>query len=357
MFMGISFLVEWLWRGWFRLPRQDYAVVLLIVGMTGLFGYLAGVATGIGAAMSIFVAACSKINVIKQAMTGAEYHSNVDRDPRSREILNERGRAVLVLKLDGFLFFGTVHGLVTHIQADATRRTHLVIDFKDVVGMDSSAVKGLAKLYDHCRQRDCVLLLSGLSPQLKRDVANAGFDAVEAAGVHFFDDADQAMEACEDEILALATAGTKIAPIRWRDQLQSALSSQEKIGTFMAYLDMRDYEGGEILIRQGEQARDMFFIESGRITARLELGAGKAMRLRTMGGGTTVGEIGCYLGQTRTASIVADVPTRAYRLSAEALRQMEERDPDLAAALHRYMVALLADRLSATASLLRKVLS
>jgi len=105
------------------------------------------------------------------------------------------------------------------------------------------------------------------------------------------------------------------------------------------------------------RADDVFFIESGRISGRLELGDSKSVRLRTMRAGTTVGEIGCYLGQMRTASVIADEPTRAYRLTADALRLMVQQDPDLAAALHRYMVSLLADRLSATASLLQKVLS
>jgi SulP family sulfate permease len=59
----------------------------------------------------------------------------------------------------------------------------------------------------------------------------------------------------------------------------------------------------------------------------------------------------------RTASVIADQPTRVYRLTTEALRRMERQDPDLAAALHRYMVSLLADRLSTTATLLQKVMS
>ncbi|HUZ71492.1 MAG TPA: SulP family inorganic anion transporter [Stellaceae bacterium] len=361
MFMGVSFLSEWLYRGWFRLPRADYAVVLLILGVTGLFGYMEGVATGIAAAIGIFIVACSKIKIIKQEMTGAEYRSSVDRDRRAREILDQRGRAILVLKLEGFIFFGTIHALVSRIEArikggEGSPLTHLVLDFKNVVGMDSSAVKGLNRLYDTCRARQCAFVLSGLSPDLKRQFENAGFDSVSAGGARLFEDLDQAVEDCEDELLASATLESPIAPVRWRDQLSAALPAQEKIDRFMQYMDVRDHATGSYLIRQGEQASDMFFIESGRITVRLQLADARSVRLRTMGAGTTVGEIGCYLGQMRSAAVIADQPTRAYRLTAEALRRMEERDPDLAAALHRYMVGLLADRLSSTAALLQKVL-
>jgi len=192
---------------------------------------------------------------------------------------------------------------------------------------------------------------------LRNQFAKGGFVGLARGEVRVFADLDQAMEACENEILASAAAEIVFAPVRWRDQLGAALPQEEKINTFMAYLEACTYAAGDHLIRQGEMASDMFFIESGRITVRLELGDSKSLRLRTMGGGTTVGEIGCYMGQVRTASVIADQPTRAYRLTAEALRRMERQDPDLAAALHRYMVSLLADRLSSTAALLQKVLS
>lgn len=362
LFMGISFVMEWLYRGWFRLPRPDYGVMLLIVAVTGIFGYMSGVATGIAAAMAIFIGTCSKIKIIKQEMTGADYHSNVDRDRNAREILEQRGRSILILKLEGFLFFGTIYALVTRIEtrvgaADATALTHLVLDFKDVVGMDSSAIQGLGRLSDSCKGRACVLLLSTLSPALKSQILNSGIAESGDHGARFCDDLDQAIETCEDDVLASAASELTIAPILWRDQLGAALPSPDMIDRFMAYMDSNDYEAGSALIRQGERASDMFFIESGRITVRLQVGDDRSVRLRTMGPGTTVGEIGCYLGQMRTASVIADQPTRAYRLTAEALNRMERDDPILATALHRYMVAFMAERLSSTASLLRKVLA
>jgi len=241
--------------------------------------------------------------------------------------------------------------------SDATAIRHLVLDFKNVVGMDSSAVKGLTKLRDICTTRQSALVLSGVSPALNQQFEKGGFDELERRGVRIFHDLDQAMEECENEVLTSAAAETIVTPIRWRDQLGAALPLPQKINTFMEYVATCEYAAGDYLIHQGERASNMFFIESGRITVRLELGEGKSVRLRTMGSGTTVGEIGCYMGQMRTASVIADQPTRAYRLTAEALHRMEQRDPDLAAALHRYMVSLLADRLSSTASLLRKVLN
>ena len=73
--------------------------------------------------------------------------------------------------------------------------------------------------------------------------------------------------------------------------------------------------------------------------------------------GTTVGEIGMYLNQPRTASAIADQPTRAYILTVDKLREMEQKDPPLANALHYAIVALLSERLSGTTGLLQRLIS
>jgi SulP family sulfate permease len=69
------------------------------------------------------------------------------------------------------------------------------------------------------------------------------------------------------------------------------------------------------------------------------------MRLQTMGLGTIVGELGLYLGSTRSASVIADTPTVAYRLTKEALQKMKEKEPKLAATFHEVIVNLLSERL------------
>jgi SulP family sulfate permease len=65
-----------------------------------------------------------------------------------------------------------------------------------------------------------------------------------------------------------------------------------------------------------------------------------------MGSGRVVGEIGFYLGQARTASVIADVPSIVYRLSRETLTRMEQESPETASALHRVIVHLLSERLT-----------
>ena len=122
------------------------------------------------------------------------------------------------------------------------------------------------------------------------------------------------------------------------------------------YLEPVKADEGDVLMRQAEQSSDLMFIESGRVSVQLEMPDGRSVRVRVFGPGTVVGEIAFYLGVPRSASVIADRPTVAYRLTDEALRRMAREEPALIAEFHQYIARLLAERLSEANKLLRAVL-
>ena len=96
-------------------------------------------------------------------------------------------------------------------------------------------------------------------------------------------------------------------------------------------------------------------METGRVTARMELGDGTEVRLLTMGPGAVVGQEELFLGTSRAASVVTETPTVLYRLSAGALYRMEADEPQLAIALHHFMGRLLTEQLGALRRTLRSL--
>jgi SulP family sulfate permease len=54
--------------------------------------------------------------------------------------------------------------------------------------------------------------------------------------------------------------------------------------------------------------------------------------------------MGLYRTLPRGASVRADLPTVAYRLSQEAMTRMEKDDPTLAYAFHKMVIRTLAAR-------------
>jgi SulP family sulfate permease len=72
------------------------------------------------------------------------------------------------------------------------------------------------------------------------------------------------------------------------------------------------------------------------------------VRLRTVLPGVVVGEIAMYADVPRTADVVAETPSVVLRLSRASIEQIERADPELAAALHRWLATTLSERLNDT---------
>jgi SulP family sulfate permease len=81
------------------------------------------------------------------------------------------------------------------------------------------------------------------------------------------------------------------------------------------------------------------------VSINLQRADGAEFRVRTMGMGAMIGEIGFLLGEPRTATVRADTACRVLCLTRAVLSRIERDDPDLGFAFHRAMAQLLAQRL------------
>jgi SulP family sulfate permease len=163
------------------------------------------------------------------------------------------------------------------------------------------------------------------------------------------------LEACENELLASVSAHSGLGA-RLTEQLAELWPKPANPAGLLPYLERQEFPAQSHLIRQGASSAGLYFIESGHVTARLEFTDGRTLRLRTMGPGTVVGEISLFLHGPRTASVVTNEPCVVYGLSAQALERMEQAEPSLALAFHRFMVCLLAERLTNSTTTLRSLL-
>jgi SulP family sulfate permease len=125
----------------------------------------------------------------------------------------------------------------------------------------------------------------------------------------------------------------------------------------MSYLEKVEVLEYHIVIRRGDPPDSMYFIDSGQLTTRLEIPNGKFIRLRTQGGGTMIGEMGLFLRQSRTATVIADQPSVLYCLTQEAYDRMMQDDPELAFHLHQWIGSVLSVRLAENNHTLEALLS
>jgi sulfate permease, SulP family len=345
VFMGALLNVH-LRRAW-----AEFAVAMLVFATVAFVGLLQGLAIGVTAGIVLFVVKYSQVDVVRRQTSAVEHHSKVVRSARSRSVLNELGDRVLVLELQGYIFFGTSNLLVNRIRGrisgeGAAPPLFVLLDFRRVTGIDSSVSLSLGKLIQYGRTHGFTLLATGLPLALRPPFERLA--AGEQGSIRIFSDLDHGLEYCEDQVLASATGTAAPPEATLEQQLRQAGGSNGDIAALMRYVDRHTYAKGEPLICQGEASRDLFYIERGSVTIRLILHDGRQVRLRTMGAGTVVGEIAVYLQRPRCASVVADGETVAVRLTGEALASMHERDPGAAALLHAFMARQLAEKLVAS---------
>jgi SulP family sulfate permease len=282
------------------------------------------------------------------------------RAPSYRRLLLQEGEQIYILELQGFLFFGTANALFEQIQTrlkDSQRAPvrFVIIDFRHVTGLDTSAAISFTKARQLVDDHDISLVLTGASDEIIQRLAASDFND-EDARVHLFSTLDLGLEWCEDQILELKGFAEQPIPTTHCAQLADNGCNRELVDRLIEYMELIEINAGEYLIHQGDPAEDMFYIETGRVSVVLVSEENQPVRLRTLSSGTTVGELGLYLGSPRTASVVADESTCAYRLSKEALQEMKERDIGLASAFHEMITRQLAERLAMTSVSLEALL-
>ncbi len=336
LFVGAEFLYEWIWVSRRRMTRVDYTLLLVIVGVIATIGFLPGVGVGLVAAIALFVVRYSRIDVIKHALTGEEHQSNIERASDDTKYLRDHGEATLILELQGFIFFGTANRVLTRLKSDLEEPElqHVVFDFRRVTGVDSSAVVIFERIAMLAREREVALVFTGTDEDQRRQFGEviSGYPGV----VHVEPDLDYGLAWCEDRLLERGEER-----VSQQRTLPPALAS-----ALEPYLEERTIPAGEVLMRQGDETPGIYLISTGRATVQIDDAGGHNVRLRTLLGGTVLGEISLYRNEPCTATVVTDTECEVLHLTPERFEVMCRDDTAVAAQLHRFVARTLAARVS-----------
>lgn len=346
LFLGLSLLKEWLYDTWFSLPKTDYAIVWLILLVMVTIGFLQGIGFGFGVAIVLFVINYSQISVTKQVLSGASRPSNTARFLQQARLLRTEGDQIYILELQGFVFFGTAHKLLNGIRqrsddVDLPLIKFIVLDFRLVTGLDSSAVLSFVKLKQMAQQRQLVLAFTHMPPMIQQQLRQGG---VLQEPCQSFADLDRGIEWCENQILnAIPQRRCRTLPLAL--QLADLFANPEHVSNFICYLQKMQVPANQLLFCQGDLSGTLYFIELGQVSVILQLRNGQTRRLQTLGAGMILGENSFYLGIPRKTSAIADQPSTLYSLSKASLQKLHQESPEAAAAFQDAIIRLLADRL------------
>ncbi|MGB3311494.1 MAG: SulP family inorganic anion transporter [Nodosilinea sp.] len=240
LFLGLDLLWQWLYGAWFKLPLVDYAIIWVTLIVINTAGFIPGIGLGFTLAAAQFLVQCSRLNTVVE-MGGIKGQRKADLastpiadqrplgsiQPYSEDetaaiapaavggaLTNALSRnigAIDTVQLQGFLFFGTAKGLcqqlgdrILHRDPDSPPLQYLILDFRQVIGLDCSAAMGLKKVAKLAQKHDCTLVFCHLAAPRMRLLQKS--QTLALAGDNVLPDYSTAVSWCETQRQTVAVA-------------------------------------------------------------------------------------------------------------------------------------------------------
>ncbi|MGC1348791.1 MAG: SulP family inorganic anion transporter [Xanthobacteraceae bacterium] len=344
-FLGWGLVYQWLVQSARQLLLVDYLSLIAIALLIINWGFIAGVLTGIVIGCATFALSISRVSAIKFSFDGSEYRSSLDRGPYEQSLLADHGHEIQGMALQSYLFFGSANRLYQHVKtllAKERQCRFLIFDFQRVTGIDSSATQSFAQIKQAAAEAGASIVLVKLGPELERPFRSASLIADD---VVVASDLDRALESCEQAIIEAHRA--EVSDSRsLRAWLSEALGDAQLADRLAEYCRRLEVQPGDVIARQGDPATSMHLILEGRVGIIVDLPEGRTARVRSLGGHTTVGEMGLITQSPRSATIQAEAASVLYVLDADAFERIKSEQPALSQALLGYVITVLTERLS-----------
>ena len=359
VWVGGSLIGRWLILSPRRVSIREYLVILVIFVVIVAGSFPLGILAGLAAAVVLFVLEYGRLDTVRHVMRGSQYQSNAGGSKDRREALRRHGDAILFVSLQGYLFFGTAERLRLRIlgeigAASQSSARFVVIDFRHVSGLDSSAALSFVRLIQVAERDGLMVVATGTSAAVESALQRGGLGTLSDPPLRFEPDSEQGLAWCEDALLARVAPGIGGRTSLALDQLLRQMVNDNDLESdkLLAYFERVELAAGAILIEQGSPSDDIYAIESGRASVFMETSGGR-LRIAGVGTAAIVGEVAFYLAEPRTASVIADEPMVAWRFTRAGLERLQAEMPTIAVRLHQGLARTLADRLASANRLIR----
>lgn len=209
--LGFELLLDALWAPRKKLNWLEYLTVVAIVLVMGTYDFVIGIGVGVILAFVSLIFQTSRVSAIRATYTGEVVGSTVRRNPSQQHYLQKVGNLIYLMKLSGFLFFGTIVSVEEEIRRliddeEFKKRPirYLILDLRQVDGLDYSAGEAFSTVSRLLAAKRIVLMLSGVDTDgpIGRDLRAVGLgSSSNGTQVIFSPNLNSALENCENELL------------------------------------------------------------------------------------------------------------------------------------------------------------
>ena len=174
----------------------------------GAWDFVVGILVGILLACVSFVLQTSRVSAVRSNFPGGVANSTVRRHPMQHRFLQSAGQQTHVMKLAGYLFFGTIVGVERIVrklleeQFQTRPIRFLVLDLFNVDGVDFSAAEAFTRINRILKVKGVEVVICGIQMdgEVGRSLCNVGlFD--DQDGVLYCETLNASLEYCENELL------------------------------------------------------------------------------------------------------------------------------------------------------------
>ncbi len=282
----------------------DIAVVIVVAVLSIVVNIVLAVFIGVAIAIALFVLRMSR-SVIRRTYRCSTIHSRTSRTEQERAFLERAGDAILVMELQGALFFGTGEKMLSEIESALRRETSCVIlDLRRLTEIDSTGANALLELKTSLAQQRKELLLV-VAEQTMAMERLEHFGVLSSNGnADILPDVDHAIERAEDDLV-------RTQPRLYRDEISLAEVSlfakfdPTDLAAIEPYFRRAVYQPGSVIFREGDPGNELLVVIKGSASAYLQLPKTN-IRLATFATGTMFGELALLDAGARSATVVAD---------------------------------------------------
>ncbi len=301
----------------------DLGVSLFVSLLSIAINVVLAVFIGIVLAVLLFVVRMSRSN-IRRLYRCDTVRSRRYRDPAELEVLHARGASVLVIELQGALFFGSADRLAQIVDSEtASGTTALLLELRRITEIDSTGARILGDI-------DAALAARGvkLALILSSRTETAARLADIFHGDRFFPDIDRAIEWAEDDMLR--NAGTAQPPELVLDRHPLLLDfTPDQIGRLRGWLEPVAFPAGHVIFRHGDPGSSLYLVTKGRASVHIRRDDGD-IRLVTFAAGAVLGELALLDRGPRSATITVDEDLAGFALSETSFAVLCREQPDTA---------------------------
>jgi CRP-like cAMP-binding protein/anti-anti-sigma regulatory factor len=286
---------------------------------------------GVAIAAALFMMRMSR-SIIRRLYRCNGIRSRKSRTAQEMATLERTGATVLVMELQGALFFGTAERLANEIATQMLQDTrHVILDLRRITELDSTGAQILQEIDADLAAYGKRLLISVAQPSESAELlTDSGvLDAVTPARV--FRDVDRAIEWAEDDLLrseAREGDAEKEMPLD-RVSILTGFTPKD-VAAIEKHLRRVVYEAGRVIFREGESGKELFIVAKGTASAYLHQASGGDIRLATFAPGTVFGEIAILDAGPRSATIVTNDELVCYVLPDKEFELLSAQAPAVA---------------------------